>query len=382
MKRLTTLSLLFLLLLTACFDPNGGGTAATLVPSWVYDRIYEIENDTIPGVYAHIDHIWRYQYNGSPVYYFDSYYWNDADAFLFNEYGTILARDSYDQHPTDETMLDFYYEGTDGVLLWEYNQWMNYRTPNWVLALIDRVENGTDSTLTNSIWRYDYQGDPVYFLSTSVYQDYYRVYDIYGYYLGAPFGGPRNEGDGLLSDFFEERDNQTFIWQRSNFPMLASDEEYAVINAALADAFSDKDPIHVMNLTDNGYISPDIIEHILENEYVDYDSIMIDQYIQNNSTDHFLNESEFQSPITLISNQELSEIIEDGGWTSYWEQFPNSSDVITMHRPGFDYDSTMAVLEYSCQQVPLSGAGVFVLLEKVQGIWEVVLTRGTWMSKK
>jgi len=377
---------LLLLLAIACNESGGGGGGGgqeeNMVPYWVYDRIYEIENNTLPGMYAHIDHIWRSHYNGNPVYYFESYQQQNVDAFLFNKYGSLLGRGFSGVTPPDDIVIDYLYECTDDILIWEYCDSMNYRTPNWVLNLIDHVEKETDSTLTNSIWRYDYEGDPVYFLSTSLYQDYHRVYNIYGHYLGAPFGGPRNDGDGLLYDFFEERENQTFIWENNNYPVLAPSEEYAVISAALMDEFSNFNPIHVLDLTNNSSIYPDFIRSSLDYENIDYDTLMIDQYIQNNSSNYFLNDNELSTPIELISMENIYDLVHYDGWQAYWDDYPNSSDVLTLSRPGFDHDSTMAVMEYSWQMLPMSGSGVLVLLEKVHGDWRVVLTRGTWMSKK
>ncbi|NJD59788.1 MAG: hypothetical protein C3F13_16795 [Anaerolineales bacterium] len=66
-----------------------------------------------------------------------------------------------------------------------------------------------------SIWLYDYNGQPVYFVPAHCCDIFSVVYDNNGSVLCAPDGGITGTGDGKCPDFYSVRTNEQLIWQDS-----------------------------------------------------------------------------------------------------------------------------------------------------------------------
>ena len=85
--------------------------------------------------------------------------------------------------------------------------------PGWLDQLIKQYESEPVGNPPLSIWRYEYNGQAVYFVSARCCDIYSILYDIDGNVLCYPDGGIGGEGDGRCPDFFSQRSNEQLIWK-------------------------------------------------------------------------------------------------------------------------------------------------------------------------
>jgi hypothetical protein len=90
--------------------------------------------------------------------------------------------------------------------------------PAWVDKLIQQFENMPVGNPPQSVWRYDYNGQTVYFVSAQCCDMYSVLYDANGVVLCAPDGGFTGKGDGKCPDFIDKRTNEQLIWQDVRTP--------------------------------------------------------------------------------------------------------------------------------------------------------------------
>ena len=85
--------------------------------------------------------------------------------------------------------------------------------PAWVDQLIKQFESDPVGNPPLSIWRYEYNGQEVYFVPARCCDITSVLYDAEGTKLCAPDGGIAGRGDGKCPDFFDQRTNEQLIWQ-------------------------------------------------------------------------------------------------------------------------------------------------------------------------
>ena len=85
--------------------------------------------------------------------------------------------------------------------------------PEWIDDLIVQFKNEPVGNPPQSIWRYNYNDQAVYFVPAQCCDQYSTLYDINGNVLGAPDGGITGGGDGKNTDFFSKRTNEKLIWK-------------------------------------------------------------------------------------------------------------------------------------------------------------------------
>jgi hypothetical protein len=85
--------------------------------------------------------------------------------------------------------------------------------PAWVDQLIKKFESEMVANPPLSIWKYDYNGQMVYFVPARCCDITSVLYDAQGTLICAPDGGITGRGDGKCTDFFERRTNEQLIWQ-------------------------------------------------------------------------------------------------------------------------------------------------------------------------
>lgn len=85
--------------------------------------------------------------------------------------------------------------------------------PEWVDNLIVEFKSQPVGNPPQSIWRYDYKDQTVYYVPPQCCDQFSTLYDANGNILGAPDGGISGTGDGRIKDFFTERKNEKLIWQ-------------------------------------------------------------------------------------------------------------------------------------------------------------------------
>jgi hypothetical protein len=85
--------------------------------------------------------------------------------------------------------------------------------PDWVDELIEQFESDPVGNPPQSIWRYDYNGQVVYYVPPQCCDQFSTLYDAGGNVICAPDGGLDGKGDGKCTDFLSERNNELLIWK-------------------------------------------------------------------------------------------------------------------------------------------------------------------------
>ena len=90
--------------------------------------------------------------------------------------------------------------------------------PRWVDQLVQKFKSQPMGNPPQSVWRYEYQGQVVYYVPAQCCDQYSTLYDANGNVLCAPDGGFTGHGDGRCPDFNRQRTNETLIWKDSRSP--------------------------------------------------------------------------------------------------------------------------------------------------------------------
>jgi hypothetical protein len=85
--------------------------------------------------------------------------------------------------------------------------------PGWVTKLVATWEKDPVGNPPQSIWKYEYKSQTVYYVPPQCCDQYSTLYDISGVVICAPDGGITGRGDGKCPDFSQERTNEKLIWQ-------------------------------------------------------------------------------------------------------------------------------------------------------------------------
>jgi len=87
--------------------------------------------------------------------------------------------------------------------------------PTWVDQLISNYQNEPVGNPPQSIWRYDYNGQTVYYIPPQCCDQYSTLLDAGGKAICAPDGGFTGKGDGRCPDFIDKRTNEQLVWKDS-----------------------------------------------------------------------------------------------------------------------------------------------------------------------
>jgi hypothetical protein len=85
--------------------------------------------------------------------------------------------------------------------------------PAWVKQLISYFEAAPVGNPPQSIWKYEYKGNIVYYVPPQCCDMYSDLYDIEGKIICHPDGGITGSGDGRCTDFFSARQKEVLVWQ-------------------------------------------------------------------------------------------------------------------------------------------------------------------------
>ncbi len=114
---------------------------------------------------------------------------------------------------------------------------------------------------------------------------------------------------------------------------------------------------------------PDIAQDMLEN------------FAAVNKQEYPLKDSFTGIRCVLISDKKLDEIFSSqGGWDTFYAYYPNSQGQMTLSRVGFNRNMDQALLYVGNQSHGRSGAGYFVVLEKIDGRWNIKNKMMFWIS--
>ncbi len=85
--------------------------------------------------------------------------------------------------------------------------------PAWVDQMIRKFKSQPVGNPPQSVWRYEYKGQEVYFVPAQCCDMYSSLYDARGTVLCAPDGGFTGQGDGKCPDFFDQRTGEKLVWK-------------------------------------------------------------------------------------------------------------------------------------------------------------------------
>lgn len=85
--------------------------------------------------------------------------------------------------------------------------------PAWLNKLIEELSKEAPANPPAKIYRYTYGGQEVYFLTGRCCDVPSQLFDAAGNILCEPDGGITGRGDGRCPDFFEQRQNETIVWE-------------------------------------------------------------------------------------------------------------------------------------------------------------------------
>lgn len=85
--------------------------------------------------------------------------------------------------------------------------------PPWLERLIGQIRARPPGNPPQSVWRYRYRGQVVYYLPPQCCDQYSKLFDAEGKVIGAPDGGLTGRGDGRAGDFHELRREGVLLWR-------------------------------------------------------------------------------------------------------------------------------------------------------------------------
>ncbi|PVY40462.1 DUF6970 domain-containing protein [Pontibacter virosus] len=83
----------------------------------------------------------------------------------------------------------------------------------WLSELIRELEQEDVANPPAKVYRYTYNEQEVYYLTSRCCDIPSKVYDTEGNLLCEPEGGITGQGDGRCADFLDARTNETLIWE-------------------------------------------------------------------------------------------------------------------------------------------------------------------------
>jgi hypothetical protein len=165
------------------------------------------------------------------------------------------------------------------------------------------------------------------------------------------------------------------------------DEDYRVYSAVLryetSEAISSYIFLDQTALTNVGIDDPHYLDYLQQHEPT-ITQAMYDDLIDRNQESVAL-EDKFglTGQIVFLSEEEFQQFFtaEGGnGWDAFYGQYPHSTGLIYLSRPGYNITGDKAIVYYGNQAYYLAGAGYMVYLEKVDGEWQVVSQVMVWIS--
>jgi len=84
--------------------------------------------------------------------------------------------------------------------------------PPWLELLIGRLAAQPPVHPPQTVWRYLYRGQVVYYLPPQCCDQFSVLFDAKGRVIAAPEGGLSGRGDGRAADFFQQRLQGLLLW--------------------------------------------------------------------------------------------------------------------------------------------------------------------------
>jgi hypothetical protein len=124
------------------------------------------------------------------------------------------------------------------------------------------------------------------------------------------------------------------------------------------------------------------LEHVLL-DMRQVDPLTAESFRLRNDSEHPLHaKMDLGSTYVLLSQTEMAQIFSQNqdGWQLFYEQYPDAPGITTLSRVGFNTTLDQALVYIGTMSHYLAGAGYYVLLNKVNGVWLVDQQVMTWIS--
>ncbi len=178
----------------------------------------------------------------------------------------------------------------------------------------------------------------------------------------------------------------------SNAPKLSptpqvdvSQEEQAVYAAVLAKLYAAKYYVFLdTTATDPGGVSntPERIDYIKKNLH-DFDQATLDNFLSRNDKAYAVSpDMKLGVSYAVVSQEQVSQFFgqNQDGWETFYKNYPDAPGLTGLSRVGFNADFTQAIVYVGTQSHYLAGAGYYVLLNKVGGVWTFDQQVMSWIS--
>jgi hypothetical protein len=125
-----------------------------------------------------------------------------------------------------------------------------------------------------------------------------------------------------------------------------------------------------------------ILSNILQNMH-GVDPETVDSFSVRNNASYPVNpRMDLGTPYVLLTRDHMTRLFNQNqdGWQLFYEQYPGSPGITTLSQVGFNIAFTQALVYVGTMSHWLAGAGYFVLLNKVNGVWVVDQKVMSWIS--
>ena len=119
-------------------------------------------------------------------------------------------------------------------------------------------------------------------------------------------------------------------------PTLNDELDYDVITAVLDAYCINAEFVHIDQETLSAY-DVEFLSGWLDNEGVEYDSVLLSSYSDNNNSHYYLSASNFGiNTVELLAPAEQDCIfsVDLEGWNNYYKKYPKSTGIFSFSRPG------------------------------------------------
>ena len=159
-------------------------------------------------------------------------------------------------------------------------------------------------------------------------------------------------------------------------------EEYLIIESVLSKEFNDPDLVQIAQESLPAAFDSILIAPAINSGQLQFDSMIVADYINLNSSSYRWGEELFTGQQTLISKDELKCHFPDNasdGWPSYYSEYKDSVGFLRFGRPFYnDKEEAVVVYHHACGI--WCGSGYVATLKKEEGKWVVTQNIMTWQS--
>ena len=185
----------------------------------------------------------------------------------------------------------------------------------------------------------------------------------------------------ILSGCIKEVDSPICTGYSLEMATITDTLEYKIIEAVIR-TFGNQDFVHV-HQNSSQVVGYELVFDILKDNGVSVDSLMLVDLANKGVQSENWDASLFGiNSVKLIGSEEMNCLFSNtqNGWEGYYKKYPDSNGFFTFARPGIHSNNKEAVLEYGWHGGMLAGAGYVVLLEEVNGEWQVKQVVPTWVA--